>query len=137
LKEGFFIGELSRKVGVPQHTIRYYERLKLINPPDRSETQYRLYTEDDELRLKFIKQAKLFGLTLDEIKKIINLKAEGVAPCECLKDMIKRHLDDLDSRIQEMIAFRNELTHRYERIKSTKDTPNGAICGFIERESPS
>jgi DNA-binding transcriptional MerR regulator len=135
MKDGFFIGELSRKAGIPQHTIRYYERIGLINPPARSNTRYRLYSVEDEARLRFIKQAKLFGLTLDEIKMIIDLKAEGVAPCENLKTMIKGHLDGLDRRIQEMIAFREELAHRYERIASTRDAPSGTICGFIERET--
>lgn len=134
MKEGLFIGELSRKAGIPQHTIRYYERLGLINPPQRSDTQYRVYSEEDEARLKFIKQAKLFGLSLDEIKEIISLRAEGVVPCQHLKRIVKRHLDDLESRIREMIAFRDDLAHRYERLKSSPDAPAGTICGFIERE---
>ncbi len=135
VKRGFFIGELSQRVGIPPHTIRYYERLGLINPPERSETQYRIYSEEDEARLRFIKQAKLFDLSLDEIREIIDLRCEGIAPCEYLRGMIKRHLDDLDGRIQEMIAFRDELARRYERLKSAPDTTAGTICGFIEQES--
>ncbi|WXJ95664.1 Mercuric resistance operon regulatory protein [Neomoorella carbonis] len=134
MKKGFFIGELSRRVGIPPHTIRYYERLGLINPPERSETHYRVYSQDDEVRLRFIKQAKLFGLSLDEIKEIIGLRAGGVAPCEHLKRLIKRHLDDLDQHIRELVAFRNELARRYEKLTSTQDIPAGTICGFIERE---
>lgn len=134
MEDSFFIGELSRRVDIPQHTIRYYEKLGLINRPERSETKYRVYSEDDEERLKFIKQAKLFGLTLDEIKEIINLKAQGVAPCEHLKKVIKGHLDDLERRIQEMIAFRDELSRRYERLNTMTDTPVGTICGLIEQE---
>lgn len=135
MKKGMLIGELSRRVDLPPHTIRYYERLGLINPPERTESKYRVYSEEDEVRLRFIKQAKLFGLSLDEIKQIINLRAEGIAPCEHLKKMIKRHLDDLDHRIQELVAFRNELARRYERLKSISDAPTGTICGLIEQES--
>lgn len=136
MKEGVFIGELSKRVGIPPHTIRYYERLGLINPPERSETQYRIYSEEHEARLRFIKQAKLFGLSLDEIKEIISLRTEGVAPCEHLKRIVKKHLDDLDHRIQEMAALRDKLAHWYEQIKLAPDTPTGTICGFIEQEYP-
>ncbi len=76
-----FISQLSERVELPAHTIRYYEKIGLISPPKRSETQYRLYCDEDEARLKFIKQAKLFGFSLDEIKEIITLRAEGIAPC--------------------------------------------------------
>lgn len=136
MKEGFFIGELSRKVGVSPHTIRYYERLGLIKPPKRSKTRYRVYSKEDEARLRFIQQAKLFGLSLEEIKEIINLRNKGFAPCEHLKGIIKRHLDDLNCRIQEMITFRDELARRYESLKSITDIPTGTICGLIEQEVP-
>lgn len=136
MKKGLFIGELSRKTGIPPHTIRYYERLGLINPPRRSETHYRVYSEEDEMRLRFIQQAKLFGLSLDEIKGIIDLRADGFAPCEHLKRMIKKHLDELDSRIRELMTFREELARRYERLKSDPDVSAGTICGLIEREFP-
>jgi MerR family transcriptional regulator, copper efflux regulator len=135
MKDGFFIGELSRKVGIPTHTIRYYEKLGLINPPERTDTHYRVYSEEDEARLRFIIQAKLFGLTLDEIKEIIDLRDQGVAPCEHLKGIVKKHLDDLDRRIQEMIWFRNELAKRYEKFNTLdSDTSPGTICGLIEQE---
>ena len=136
LKEGFLIGGLSRKVGIPTQTIRYYERLGLIDPPERTEARYRVYSEEDEARLRFIKQAKLFRLSLDEIKELIDLRAEGVAPCGHLKGMIKRHLNDVDRRIHEMVAFREELARRYERVNTSyPDAPSGMICGFIEQES--
>lgn len=134
MKERFFIGELSRKVGIPTQTIRYYEKLGLINPPERTDTQYRVYFEEDEARLRFIIQAKRFGLTLDEIKEIIDLRAQGVVPCEHLKGIVKKHLDDLDRRIQEMIWFRDELAGRYAKFSTSDSTSMGAICGFIEQE---
>lgn len=137
MNDGFFIGELSRKIGISTQTIRYYEKLGLINPPERTDTQYRVYSEGDEARLRFIIQAKLFGLTLDEIKEIIDLRAQGMLPCKHVKEIVKRHLDDLDRRIQEMIAFRNELAGRYTKFniqESESDTTSGTICGLIEQE---
>lgn len=138
MNEGFFIGELSRKTGVPTQNIRYYEKLGLLEPPNRTDGRYRIYSGEDEARLIFIKQAKLFGLTLEEIKEIINLRAGGIAPCEHVKEIVERHLNDLNQHIQEMTEFRDELASRFEKLKrSDSDIFTGTICGFIERESGS
>lgn len=80
VKKSLFIGELSRQVGISTGTIRYYERLGLLKPPQRTESQYRVYSQEDSERLRFIQKAKRFGLSLDEIKKLIDISASGVPP---------------------------------------------------------
>ena len=125
-------------------TIRYYERLGLLDPPERTESQYRIYSEEAVERLQFIQKAKLYGLSLDEIKQLIELRDAGVVPCAYLKAMVKKHLNELDYHIQEMLVLRQELANRYEQIDSllsgsssapTEAKFNGRICGFIEREN--
>jgi DNA-binding transcriptional MerR regulator len=85
VKEGLFIGELSRQAGISVQTIRYYERLGLACTTERTEAQYRIYSADAEERLRFIQKAKRFGLSLDEIKRLIEISAKGVPPCANLK----------------------------------------------------
>ena len=135
------IGELSDRVGVSAHTIRYYERLGLLEPPKRTESQYRIYGEENEERLKFIQKAKRFGLSLDEIKQLITIRTQGTPPCASLKTMVEQHLDDLDRQIAEMISLRRELADRYEEIErslsdastsTTEEICRGKICGLIE-----
>ena len=142
MKQGRFIGELSRQVDIPVATIHYYERLGLLDPPERTQSQYRLYSKEAEERLLFIQQAKKFGLSLEEIKQILELSTKNIAPCKQVKTMLKQHLDDVDRRIQEMLEFRQELTNRYMQLddllsdSSTAPDPavhNGKICSFIER----
>ena len=144
MKQALFIGELSHRVDVPTQTIRYYERLGLLDAPERTESQYRIYLEEAVERLQFIQKAKLYGLSLDEIKQLIKIRVEGVPPCASLKAMVKKHLDELDYHIQEMLAFRQELANRYEQIDTllsdsfaahTEVNFNGRICGLIGREN--
>lgn len=99
MKRGWLIGELGHRVGVPPQTIRYYERLGLLEPPERTESDYRIYSETSEERLRFIQKAKRFGLSLDEIKQLIDIRASGIIPCAELKVMVKQHLHDLACRI--------------------------------------
>ena len=141
MKQGRFISELSRQVDTPVPTIRYYERLGLLDPPERTQSQYRVYSKEAEERLIFIQQAKKFGLTLEEIKQILELSSKRIAPCKQVKKLLKQHLDDVERRIQEMLEFRQKLTSRYMQLddllsdSSTENNPvvcNGKICGFIE-----
>ncbi len=143
MKEGLLIGELSRRVNLPAQTIRYYERLGLLSSPKRTVSNYRLYSEAEEERLDFIQKAKRFGLSLNEIKRLIDLRQDGVPPCADLKTMLKQHLAELDQRIQDMLSLRQELTRRYECIEAALPAShdvfdeaicNGRICGFIEQD---
>lgn len=143
MKEGLLIGELSRRVNLPTQTIRYYERLGLLSSPKRTASNYRLYSEAEEERLDFIQKAKRFGLSLNEIKRLIDLRQDGVPPCADLKTMLKQHLAELDQRIQDMLSLRQELTRRYECIEAALPAShdvfdeaicNGRICGFIEQD---
>lgn len=143
MTEGLLIGELSRRVNLPAQTIRYYERLGLLSPPKRTASHYRIYSEAAAERLDFIQKAKRFGLSLDEIKRLIDLRQDGVPPCADLKAMVKQHLAELDQHIQDMLSLRRELAHRYEHIEaalpdsselSDEAICSGKICGFIEQD---
>lgn len=126
---------MSQEVNIPVHTIRYYERLGLIPQPSRADNNYRLYSEEHEKRLIFIQKAKRFGLSLEEIKTLVDISGKRGMPCEEVKKLVKMHLQELDGRIQNMIAFRDELADRYRRIENIGTAP-GAVCGLIEGESP-
>ena len=54
LKPRYVISIAARMVGIEAHTLRYYERLGLVQP-DRSDGNIRLYSEDDIDRLRYIK----------------------------------------------------------------------------------
>ena len=140
-RENWLIGELSDRVGVSDHTIRYYERLGLLEPSRRTESGYRIYGEENEERLCFIQKAKRFGLSLDEIKQLIAIRTKGTPPCASLKTMVEKHLDDLDRKIEEMVSLRQELASHYAEIDRslpdvstplTEEICRGKICGLIE-----
>lgn len=68
------IGRLAKAVGVNIQTVRYYERLRLLGPSARRPSGYRIYGEDEERRLRFIKNAQALGFTLQEIAELLNLR---------------------------------------------------------------
>ena len=65
------IKALSEKTGVSRKTIRYYESIGLIQPPERGPNNYRQYTEDDVERLRFVAGARSLGFSLNDIGEIL------------------------------------------------------------------
>ena len=108
------IGELAERAGTSVKTIRYYDRVGVLRPPERSESGYRLYGEAALDRYRFVRAAQAVGLRLGEIREILGLRDRGETPCGFVVDLIGRRAAELDARIAELVALRDEL-HRLDR----------------------
>ncbi|MDX1510603.1 MAG: heavy metal-responsive transcriptional regulator [Nitriliruptorales bacterium] len=129
------IGELADAVGVNAKTIRYYEEIGLLPPPDRTASGYRVYGTEDVARLRFIRRAQQLDLRLDEIGEILALRERGEAPCGYVRDVAEQRLADLDERIAEMKAARDDLAALLEFADDLADTP-ADFCALIEHHNP-
>jgi len=103
------IGELASAAGVTTDAVRYYERLKILPRPSRTPAGYRLYSEGDVERLRFIKQAQSLGLSLDEVKELLPGRGAGLSECRRVRDLLSAKLGELDAKISEMRTFRKTL----------------------------
>jgi DNA-binding transcriptional MerR regulator len=104
------IGEITRKTGTSVDTVRYYEKLSLLDKPVRSDGGFRLYSEADIQKLRFIRKAQGLGFTLKEIKTIMKESRKGLGTC-CghVEKLIKDKLSELDTKFQELKAMRSDL----------------------------
>ncbi len=130
------VGELAARVGIGVQTLHYYERLGLLPKPGRSASNYRLYPADALRRVQFIKKAQAWGFTLEEIRDILGLRDQGRAPCRCIADVGKKHLQELDARIAGLQKFRQELAvvvPKWEKETSRQRKCAGEFCDLIER----
>lgn len=109
------IGELARASGITTKTVRYYESIGLLDAPKRTAGGYRSYAPDVLERLDFIRQAKASGLTLSEIRSILEIKEAGGRSCDHTRSLLTAHLAALDAKIDELLAARKELRRLSER----------------------
>ncbi len=91
------IGELAKAAGVPISTVRYYERRRLLRPSGRSASNYRLYSDEDLERLRFIRGAQATGFTLEDVTKLLR-----PAPCGKVQGLIEERLTQLAGRMKEL-----------------------------------
>ena len=125
------IGEVSRQTGVGIETLRFYERSGLLDKPARTYSGYRIYSSDVLDRISFIKRAQVLGFSLDEIKKVIDDARRGHSPCDEVREIVRKRLEELDQRMQEMALYRKELAETLEEWDKVGRAP-GHICGLIE-----
>ena len=101
------IGELARHSRLSPTTIRYYEEIGLLPEPARAANGYRDYADEAIGRLRFVRDAQDSGLTLAEVASILELRAKGKPTCHHTIELMERHLEDVDRRIERLRASRD------------------------------
>lgn len=103
------IGRLASATGVKVETIRYYEQVGLIAAPSRTDSNYRVYEQDDVARLGFIKRTRELGFSLEEIGTLLSLSGEPDRDCATVDEIASRHLSEVDRKIADLKALRARL----------------------------
>src|SRR2546430_2224640 len=111
------IGELAKRSGVTVQAVRFYERLKLLPEPQRKDSGYRVYSETDLKRLRFVRQGKSLGFSLDEIRDILRMREGGHCPCGEVFSIAERHLQSVEQQITQLSKFRAVLTQAVKQWK--------------------
>jgi len=113
----FSISELAREFDVTPRAIRFYEDQGLLSP--RREGQRRIYTPRDRTRLKLTLRGKRLGLTLSEIRELIDMYEPGrgeraqlqrfLAVLESHKAALLQQQSDLEAQLSEIRAFEKRV----------------------------
>lgn len=127
------IGELSRRTGVNIETIRYFEKVKMIAVPPRTEGGHRVYGEDHLRALGFIRRARELGFSPEEVRGILRLGGPGSACCDEVREIATRHLDQVRSKMADLAQIERLLPLTIERC-SGDHAPQCAIIDLIEGE---
>ena len=128
------IDEVARRTNLTKRTLRYYEELGLLEPAQRSEGNYRLYSESDVRALEHIKAMRdLLGLELKEIRELVAAELERerirrqwqadsnlewrLAALDEVEQVARRELELLQERLAGLEQMRGRLLERMERYQ--------------------
>lgn len=106
---GFLSGELARVTGLSTDTLRHYERKGVLPLARRLNNGYRKYPPDSIERVRLIRRALAVGFTLGELARFLKARDLGQAPCHEVRSLAAEKLTEVESRLAEMVALRDEL----------------------------
>ena len=103
--------------GLSRETLRYYEKMGLLNPQRRATNGYRVYAADDLERLEFILRTKKAGFTIRKIRELLDLKKSVNATCRIGRDMAREQIQQVDEKIVALKEVRTILADFAEQCE--------------------
>lgn len=93
-----------------------------------------MYSPVDEERVRFVRSAQRLGLTLGEIREILELRDRGRTPCDYVRALIRSHAASVDRKIAELRALKEELVglERRARGDTCEGGDPGGICHILQ-----
>ena len=122
------IGELAGRTDCPVETIRYYERIGLLAPPQRAANNYRSYGNKHAERLQFIRHCRALDMGLDEIRTLLGARDQPDSDCTDVNALLDRHIAQVAGKIADLAALEQQLRQLRGCCISTK--PSHA-CGIL------
>jgi DNA-binding transcriptional MerR regulator len=141
--EKLTIGAVSKRLGMPSKTIRFYESQGVIAAPGRTEAGYRLYTPTDLRRLRLAKRARLLGLSLPQVRALVHqaFASECSEFAEQLLGLIAGQRAEIRRRIEELAALEGEVDELERHVQGCEcDLESGqhvadcSFCSLIDEE---
>jgi MerR family transcriptional regulator, mercuric resistance operon regulatory protein len=120
------IGELARFVDVNVETLRYYQRIGLLELPEKPYGGIRSYKDEDLHRLRFIRCAQQLGFSLEDIRKLLELSSSD---CERVEKLAEKQLSLVRSKLKQLHRMESTLVEIVERCASRQ---RNEPCPIIE-----
>ena len=112
------IAEVSEQYNISSDTLRYYERVGLIQPVNRKESGIRDYNELDLRRVEFIKCMRSAGLPIEVLIDYVALVQKGDKTIEARREILKEQRELLIARMQEMQKTLDVLDHKIDMYEN-------------------
>lgn len=107
---GLKIGDLAKATGTKVETVRYYERIGLMPPAERTSANYRSYTPAHIDRLHFIRHARGLGFDISDIRSLLALADQPGRDCGEVDRIASGHLHAVETKIAQLEVLRKELS---------------------------
>ncbi|MEX9254918.1 Zn(2+)-responsive transcriptional regulator [Pseudenterobacter timonensis] len=125
------IGELARLADVTPDTIRYYEKQQMMDHEGRTGGGFRLYTDNDLQRLKFIRYARQLGFTLESIRELLSIRIDPEHhTCQESKSIVLARLKEVEAKIEELQTMQRSLQRLNDACCGTAHT--SLSCSILE-----
>ena len=128
------VSELANLSGATLHAVRYYTRMGLLRPDRNPDNGYHLYQPREVNWLRFIRQAKRLGYTLNEIKAMMHDADQGQSPCPRVREILQHRIVENRQQLEEVMILQTRME---QALLEWADKPDGipdgnSVCHLIE-----
>ena len=106
---GYKIGEAATRSGVSAANIRFYEKDQLLKNQARGDNSYRMYSDSDIHRLRFIRACRALDMSLAEVRTLLRLDLNSKTDCATARGALDEHLAHVRERLNELKALEKDL----------------------------
>lgn len=128
------IGELARRLGTTTKTLRFYERIGLLGPAERSEAAYRLYDDEAVATAALVVGLRQLNLTIGELQSLLR-EEPGTTRRRRLLAVMDERLRRMELEASVLQGRCDELAARHAALLATpRDRPPDCVCAALLRE---
>jgi DNA-binding transcriptional MerR regulator len=106
------IAEMAERTGLSAHTLRYYERIGLLDPVRRGIGGQRRYGEEDLQWVTFLQRLRATGMPIRDMQRYADLRRRGDSTITERRELLEEHRDELIGRIEELQRELQALTDK-------------------------
>nr|WP_238401707.1 helix-turn-helix domain-containing protein [Altererythrobacter sp. C41] len=100
---------MARATGIKAETIRYYEREGILPAADRTDSNYRDYSDSHLATLTFIRRARQLGFGMAQVQELLALSDRADKPCQNVDELVRDQLEEVERKILDLSSLRDEL----------------------------
>lgn len=105
------VSELAREVGVEPYVVRYYSRIGLLRPHRDPDNGYQRFSRTDLRRLLFVRRAQRIGLTLAEIRDLLDQPQREPGNCRGgIGELLERRLAEIERKLAELAQMKERMS---------------------------
>jgi Cd(II)/Pb(II)-responsive transcriptional regulator len=135
MKSRLRIGDLAGQFQVSVETVRYFEKQGLLPQPERSEGNFRLYSDAHRERLAFILNCRALDMTHVEIRELLRVRDQPELGCNSVNNLIDEHVLHVRSRIELLQTLESELVALRRKCNATTAAKDCAILDQLGKRS--
>lgn len=120
--------EVARLLGVTADTVRFYTRIKILNPPKSKANGYREYSDKDVNRLRFVLSARQLGFSVEDIQEILSHADKKKSPCPTVRRLIDQRLHETERQLRETLQLRDRMQ---QAVLEWSQKPDKALTGHM------
>lgn len=127
------VADLAGRAGVTPATVRYYARIGLLNPGRNDQNGYRRFTADDLHRVIFIRKAQALGLTIADIRSVLEHIERGQSVSDLVVELVQRRIGEIRRQCAELEATSLRAERALEKWSDSNPRRASELCPLIER----